>query len=94
LVATQDDRIIGFAQVGYTTQKEAGSIGNVHVQPENRSSGIEEALIIRGIDQIRQCGTTRILVTVSTMRQELIQTLANLGFRKYLELEGMFLEVT
>jgi len=31
-------------------------------------------------------------LTVSSMRQELIETLMNLGFKKRLEMEEMFLE--
>jgi ribosomal-protein-alanine N-acetyltransferase len=89
IVAIQDNRIVGYTKASYTTHKEAGHIGNVNVYPENRSSGIERALINEAIGQIRQCGTKRILATVSTTRQELIETLANLGFRKHLEMDGM-----
>jgi len=93
IVAIQDDRIVGHAQAYYTTPKEAGRMGNIHVYPENRLNEIEKALINAAIDQIRQCGTKRILATVPTMRQELIETLKNLGFRKHLETEGMSLEI-
>ena len=92
IVAIKNDRIVGYANASYTTPKEAGHIGDIQVYPENRSSGIERALINATIDQIRQCGTKRIQATVSTMRPELIETLTNLGFRKHLEMEGMFLE--
>jgi ribosomal protein S18 acetylase RimI-like enzyme len=92
IVAIQDDRLVGYANASYTTQKEAGHIGNVNVRPENRSSGIETALINAAINQIRQCETERILATVSAMRQEQIEALINLGFRRRLEVEGMFSE--
>jgi len=92
MVAIQNDRIVGYAQASYTTPKEAGHIGDIHVYPENRSSEIDMALVSAAIDQIRQCGTKRIRVTVSSMRQELMETLKNLGFKKHLEMEGMFLE--
>lgn len=92
MIATQNDKIIGYTRASYTTPKEAGHIGDIYTYPENRSTGIERALINAAIDQIRQCGTKRIQATVSTMRQELIETLTNLGFSKHLEMEGMFLE--
>lgn len=89
LVAIQDDRIVGYTQASYTTPKEAGRIRDIHVYPESRLSRIEEALINAAIDQIKQCGTKKILATVSTTRQELIETLIHLGLRKHLEMEGM-----
>lgn len=89
IVAIQDDKIVGYANASYTTPKEAGHIGNMNVRPENRSSGIETALINAAIDQIKQCGTKKILATASTTRQELIETLIHLGLRKHLEMEGM-----
>jgi ribosomal protein S18 acetylase RimI-like enzyme len=92
IVAIQDDRIVGYVNASYTTPKEAGHIGNMNVHPENRSSGIETALINAAINQIRQCETERILATVSAMRQEQIEALINLGFRRHLEVEGMFSE--
>ena len=92
IVSMQNDRIVGYANASYTTPKEAGHISNVHVYPEKRSSEIETALINAAIDQIRQGGTKRILATVPTRRQELIETLTNLGFKKYREMEGMFTE--
>jgi len=92
IVAIQNNRIVGYAQASYTTPKEAGHIGDIHANPENRSSEIERTLINAAIDQIKQCGTKRIRTTVSTTKQELIETLTNLGFRKHLEMEGMFLE--
>jgi ribosomal protein S18 acetylase RimI-like enzyme len=93
LVAVKNDRIVGYAQASYTTPKEAGHIGNLNIHPQSRSSGIEKALVTAAIEQIRQCGTKKIVTTVSTMRQELIETLTNMGFKKHLEMEGMFLEM-
>jgi ribosomal protein S18 acetylase RimI-like enzyme len=93
IVAVQNDRIVGYAEVSYTTPKEASRIENVQVCPEHRSNGIEEALIDASIDQIRQSGAKRIRVTAPTIRQELIEIFENPGFRKHLEMEGMFLEI-
>jgi len=92
IVAIQNNRIVGYAQASYTTPKEAGHIGNIHANPEHRSSEIEKALINAAIDQVRQSETKKVVTTVSTTRQKLIETLINLGFRKHLEMEGMFLE--
>ena len=93
IVAIQDDRLVGYAQASCTTPKEAGHIGYMHVSPEHKSSAIEKALINTAIGQVKQCGTKKIRTTVSTRKQELMETLTNLGFRKHLEMEGMFLEI-
>jgi ribosomal protein S18 acetylase RimI-like enzyme len=92
LVATKDDKILGYAQTHYTTPKEAGHIDNLNVYPESKLSGIEEALVTAALEEIRQCGTKGVVATVSTSKQELIEIMTNLGFKKYLEMEGMFLE--
>jgi ribosomal-protein-alanine N-acetyltransferase len=93
IVAVMNGKIVGYVEAGYTTPKEAGRIGNIHVLPENRTNGVERALIVAAIDQIRRGRVKRIRATVSTMRQELMETPENLGFRKHLVMEGMFLEV-
>jgi ribosomal protein S18 acetylase RimI-like enzyme len=93
LVATKNGRITGYAEVSYTTPKEAGRIGNICVSLENMSTGIEIALISEAIDQIRQVGAKKIRATVPTTKEESIETLQNLGFRKCLHVEGMFLDL-
>jgi mycothiol synthase len=92
LVTTKDGKILGYVQTHCTTPKEAGHIDNLNVYPERKSSGIGEALITAALEEIRQCGAKGIVATVSTSKQELIEIMTNLGFKKYLEMEGMFLE--
>lgn len=92
IVAIYDDRIVGYVQTSCTTQKEAGHIDNLHVQPENRSGEIEKTLVFAAVEEIKQCGTIKVVSTVSTLKQELIETMTNQGFKKYMEMEGMFLE--
>lgn len=93
IVAMQNGRIVGYAEVSYTAPKEASRIENIQVCPENGSTEIEKALAGAAVDQIKQWGAEKIRVTVSAMRQELIEELENMGFRKHLEMEGMVLEI-
>lgn len=92
IVALYDNSIIGYAQAIYTTPNEAGQIRNIQVRPEMRSKGIEEMLIYSGINEIRKIETKKVQGTASLKRPELIAAMKRLGFKKYLEMEGMVLE--
>lgn len=93
VVAVLDGRIVGYTEISYTTPKEAGSISSIQAVANERSREIERVLISAGIDEIRKGGANRIRVVVASMKPELIETLKNLGFRKSLVLDGMFIEV-
>jgi ribosomal protein S18 acetylase RimI-like enzyme len=93
IVALLDGKIVGYTEISYTTPKEAGSISSIQAVAQGRSSEIERALISAGIDEIRKGGANRIRATVAGGKQELIETLKNLGFRKSLVMDGMFIEV-
>jgi hypothetical protein len=93
VVAVLDGKIVGYTEIGYTTPKEAGSISSIQAVAHERSREIERVLINAGIDEIRKGGVNRIRVVVASMKQELIETLNNLGFRKSLVMDGMFIEV-
>ena len=93
IVALLDGKIVGYAETSYTTPKEAGSISSIQAASQNRSSEIERLLIRAGINEIRKGGANRIRVTVASMKQELIETLKNLGFRESLVMNGMSMEV-
>jgi ribosomal protein S18 acetylase RimI-like enzyme len=93
IVAVLEGRIVGYAQINYTTPKEAGSIRSIQAAAHNRSSEIEKALVNAGINEIRKGGVNRIRVTAATMKQELIETLKNLGFKESLVMDGMFIEI-
>jgi len=92
VVAVKDGEIVGYAEASYTTAKEAGHIKNVQVHPEVRSNGIEEMLIIAGIGYIRKVGTNKVMATTNSTRQKLIESMKQLGFEKYLEMETMVLQ--
>jgi ribosomal protein S18 acetylase RimI-like enzyme len=92
IVAVHNNSIVGYAQVLYTTAKEAGQIATVQVYPEMRSRGIEEMLIHSGIEEIKKIGTKKVLGIVSLKRPELIAATMRFGFEKSLELNGMVLE--
>jgi ribosomal protein S18 acetylase RimI-like enzyme len=93
IVAIFDGKIVGYAETSYTTPKQAGSISSIHAIAQNRSGEVERVLVSAGIKEIRKGGTNRIRVTVSSVKQELIETLKSLGFRESLAMDGMFIEV-
>jgi ribosomal protein S18 acetylase RimI-like enzyme len=93
VVAVLDGKIVGYTEISYTTPKEAGSISSIQAVANERSREIERVLINEGINEIRKGGTNRIRVVVPSMKRELIETLKNLGFRKSLAMDGMFIEV-
>jgi ribosomal protein S18 acetylase RimI-like enzyme len=93
IVAVLDGKIVGYAETSYTTPKEAGSISSIQTIAQNRSNETERVLISAGISEIRKGGVNRIRVMVARKRQELIETLKNLGFRESLVMNGMFIEV-
>jgi ribosomal protein S18 acetylase RimI-like enzyme len=92
LVAVQNMHTIGYVEANYTTAQEAGQIANVQVLPEMRGKGIEEMLVYEAAEKIKRIGTEKIIGTVSSSRPELIAAMEKLGFKKCLELDGMFLE--
>jgi ribosomal protein S18 acetylase RimI-like enzyme len=92
MVAVRDDRIVGSVVAAYTTPKEVGNISSVQVKPEDRSQGIEKALVAAASNEIKKGGVGRILATVPTSRQELIDVLTSLGFKETMVLVGMFKE--
>jgi len=62
------------------------------VNPKDKSRGIEKVLINAAINEIGKGGVGRIRVMVPTTKQELVETLSNLGFRETLIMDGMFKE--
>lgn len=92
IVAVKDGKIIGSVVAAYTTPKEAGNISSIQVRPEDRSQGIEKALVTAATNEIKKGGVSRILATVPISRQELIDVLKSLGFKETMVLVGMFRE--
>jgi ribosomal protein S18 acetylase RimI-like enzyme len=89
IVAVRDGKIIGSVVAAYTTPKEAGNISSIQVRPEDRSQGIEKALVTAATNEIKKGGVSRILATVPISRQELIDVLKSLGFKETMVLVGM-----
>jgi ribosomal protein S18 acetylase RimI-like enzyme len=92
LVAVLDNRIVGYAEASYTTPKEAGRIGSIHVNSEDRSLGIEKLLIETANNEIAEAGIRRIRLSAPTAKQELIETVKNLGFKEVLVMDAMVAE--
>jgi len=92
LVAVLGTRIVGYADASYTTPKEAGRIGSIHVNSEDKSLGIEKLLIEAANNEIAGGGVGRIRLAAPTANQELIETVKNLGFKEVLVMDAMALE--
>jgi ribosomal protein S18 acetylase RimI-like enzyme len=92
LVAVLGSRIVGYAEAAYATPKEAGRIGSIRVNPQDRSLGIEKLLIEVARNEIAKAGVGRIRITVPTTNQELMQTVNNLGFKEALVMDAMVAE--
>ncbi len=93
MIASLNERIIGYVEATYTTSKEAGRIGNVQVSPELKGKGVEEMLTYAAVNRIKRAGTKKVTGTASSHRQELIAAMTKLGFQKRLELDGMYIEL-
>ena len=92
MVAVRAGRIVGSTVVSHTTAKEPGSISSVQVRPEDRSQGVERALLNAAIDEIKKSKAGRIIARVPTTRPELVETLKGQGFSEAMVLVGMFKE--
>jgi len=92
LVAVLGGKIVGYAEAAYTTPKEAGRISSIHVNPEDRSLGIEKLLIEAARNEIAKARVGRIRITVPTTNLELMQTVNNLGFKEALVMDAMVAE--
>jgi ribosomal-protein-alanine N-acetyltransferase len=92
MVAVFDGRIVGYAEAAYTTPKEVGKIGFIHVNPEGKSLGVEKMLINAAGNEIEKAGVRRIRIIVPATRQELAETVKNLGFTETLMADGMVAE--
>lgn len=93
IVAMRSGRIVGSAVASYTTAKEAGGIRSVQVRPEDRTQGIENALLNAAIEEIRRSKTRRIIAMIPTTRPELIETLKGMGFSEAMVLIEMSKEI-
>lgn len=92
IVAARAGKIVGCITFFYASPKEAATIESIRVNPEDRSRGIKRALLGVAVSEIRKGGIGRIRAFVPSARQELAETLNNLGFREALTMVGMYKE--
>jgi len=92
LVATLGNRIVGYVEATYTTPKETGRIASISVNSEDRSLGIEKLLIEEASKEIAKGGVRRIRLTAPTAKQELIETVEDLGFKEIVLMDAMVKE--
>jgi GNAT superfamily N-acetyltransferase len=89
IVALRAGRIGGSVVASYTTAKEAGGISSLHVRPEERSQGLEKALLNAAVGEVRKSKARRIVARIPTTRPELVETMKSLGFGEWMVLVGM-----
>jgi ribosomal-protein-alanine N-acetyltransferase len=92
LVATLGDRIVGYVEATYTTPKQTGRIDSITVNSEEMSLGIEKLLIEEASKEIAEGGIRRIRLTAPTAKQELTETVKNLGFKEIVLMDAMVKE--
>jgi len=92
LAAVHNGRIVGYAEVSYTTTNEVGKIGFIHANVEGRKLGVEKLLINAARCVVETAGVNRFRVTVPSTQQELAETVKALGFKKALAVDGMVAE--
>jgi ribosomal protein S18 acetylase RimI-like enzyme len=92
LVALLGNRIVGYVEAAYTTPKEVGRINSIQVNSEDRSLGVEKLLIEAASNEIAEGGIGRIRLTATTAKQELIETVKDLGFKEVLVMDAMVKE--
>ena len=93
LVALLGERLVGDVEAAYTTPKETGGITSIYVSSDSRSLGLERLLVEAACNEIVQGGVRRIRIAVPVARQELLETLPNLGFREALAVDAMVVEL-
>jgi ribosomal protein S18 acetylase RimI-like enzyme len=92
LVALLGNRIVGYVEAAYTTPKEVGRISAIQVNSDDRSLGVEKLLIEAASNEIVEGGIGRIRLTATTTKQELIETVKDLGFKEVLVMDAMVKE--
>ena len=78
LVATEDDRVIGY--VGSQSSIDEADIMNVAVHPDFRRRGVAEALIIRLVSDLKERGIHALLLEVRVSNTPAITLYEKLGF--------------
>lgn len=89
IVAVIEEKIVGYAFLSYTTPKEAARITRIDVSSEMVSKGIVEEVIRESVNQFKSSGAKTILAIVPQTKEQLIEILETMGFKKRLVMEGM-----
>ena len=92
LVALSKGNIVGYVEAHYTTPKEAGRIDSLHITSEDKSCDIEKMLMEAANSEIVKGGVKRIRLTTPTTKQELIETVKDLGFWEIFIMDAMVAE--
>jgi len=92
LVASFEDRIVGYVEASYTTPKETGHINSLNVSDEGKSLGLEKLLIEEASNEIVKGGVTRIRIAIPVSRKSLMETLKSLRFKEVLTMDAMVAE--
>jgi ribosomal protein S18 acetylase RimI-like enzyme len=98
IVALDAGKIVGYASTAHFTEygtRLAGldDIRSIHIKPEDKTRGIERALIGAAIDEIRKGGAKRVRAMVPMTKEELLEALNDSGFKEAFTLVGMSKEL-
>jgi ribosomal protein S18 acetylase RimI-like enzyme len=91
-VAVYNGRIVGYAEVSYTTPNEVGRIGFIHANVEGKKLGVEKLLVNAARRVVEAAGVNRLRIIVPSLQQELIETVKALGFKEAFAVDGMVTE--
>ena len=91
-VAVYSGRIVGYAEVSYTTPNEVGRFGFVHANIEGKKLGVEKLLVNSARREVENGGVNRFGIIVPSTQQELVETVKALGFKKAFAVDGMAAE--
>lgn len=91
-VAVFNGRIVGYAEVSYTTPNEVGRIGFIYANVEGRKLGVEKLLVNAARRVVENADVNRFRIIVPSTQQELVETVKALGFKEMLTVDGMVAE--
>lgn len=91
-LAVYSGRIVGYAEVSYTTPKEVGRIGFIHANVDGTKLGVEKLLVNAARLLVEAAGVNRFRIIVPSTQQELVEAMKALGFKEAFAVDGMVAE--